>query len=340
MQVIYEHITKEEADFTLNSILDISSDGFWDWDAITGYVTRSHGWFRILGYDIGIFKKNVFTWENVIHIDDYDRVMEHFESYINGKSPEYKIEYRCKKADDSYLWIEDSGKIVQKSDDGKVIRMIGVHRNIDEIKKTKDILVQQNKLLSTDKATLENLVKERTEELNQINKKLQEQIKEAEHNASHDSLTGLFNRRMFENLFEREMHRAKRYSYPLSIVLFDIDNFKRINDVNGHKLGDEVLIGIAILVQNHIRDSDIIARWGGEEFILILPETNLQDAKDKAETIRETITNEIFPNSIHATCSFGVTSFLKTDTADTLFKRCDDLLYKAKELGKNNVQIG
>jgi|FLOH01.1.fsa_nt_gi diguanylate cyclase (GGDEF)-like protein/PAS domain S-box-containing protein len=340
MQIIYKHTTQEEADFTLNSILDISSDGFWDWNAITGYVSRSHGWFRMLGYDIGIFKNDVFSWEDVIHFDDYDRVMKHFESYINGEISEYKIEYRCKKFDDSYLWIEDSGKIVQKSDDGKVVRMIGVHRNIDEIKKTKDILLQQNKLLSTDKVSLENLVKERTEELNQINKKLQEQIKESEHNASHDSLTGLFNRRIFENLFEREIHRAKRYSYHLSVVLFDIDNFKKINDVHGHKFGDEILISIAILVQKCIRDSDIIARWGGEEFILILPETNLQDARDKAEKIRETIANEIFPNSIHVTCSFGATSFLKTDTADTLFIRCDDLLYKAKELGKNNVQEG
>jgi diguanylate cyclase (GGDEF)-like protein/PAS domain S-box-containing protein len=340
MEMIYKHTSQEEADFTLNSILDISSDGFWDWDAITGYVARSHGWFRMLGYDVDIFKNDVFTWEDIIHVDDYDRVMQHFESYINAEISKYQIEYRCKKFDDSYLWIEDSGKIVKKSDDGKVLRMIGVHKNIDEIKKTKDMLLQQNKLLSTDKATLENLVKERTEELNQINKKLYEQIKKAEHTASHDSLTGLYNRRMFESLLEREMHRAKRYTYPLSIIFFDIDDFKKINDVHGHKVGDEVLIDIAVLVQNCIRNSDIIARWGGEEFILILPETNLQDAKDKAETIRETIANEIFPNSIHLTCSFGATLLLKTDTIYTLFKRCDDLLYKAKELGKNNVQEG
>ena len=136
------------------------------------------------------------------------------------------------------------------------------------------------------------------------------------------------------------MHRAKRYSYPLSVVLFDIDDFKKINDIHGHKLGDKVLIGIASLVQNCIRNSDIVARWGGEEFILILPEANLQGAIYKADTIREAIANEIFPNSIHITCSFGTTSLLKTDTADTLFIRCDDLLYKAKELGKNNIQEG
>lgn len=92
--------------------------------------------------------------------------------------------------------------------------------------------------------------------------------------ASHDGLTGLYNRRSFEKLFEKEMHRSKRYSYPLSVVLFDIDDFKKINDVYGHIVGDEVLIGISILVSKIIRDSDIVARWGGEEFIIIFPESD------------------------------------------------------------------
>ncbi len=339
MQTIYKHNTLEEADYTLNNILDISSEGFWDWDTITGHVERSHSWFRMLGYDIKIFKKDVFTWEGVIHPDDYARVMGHFESYLNGEIPEYRIKYRCKKFDNSYIWIEDSGKIVQKTDDGKVARMIGAHTNIDEAETSKNSLIQQNRLLCVDNITLENLVKERTNELNKINTELKAKIKDTEYNASHDALTNIYNRRIFEAIFTKEMHRAKRYSYPLSVALLDIDDFKDVNDTYGHKVGDEILIEISILLQKNIRESDILARWGGEEFIIIFPQSNVEEIKDKAEELRMTISNKLFPSSLNITCSFGVTSYLEEDTENSFFIRCDKALYKAKELGKNNVQV-
>lgn len=340
MEITYAHDTLQDADFTLNSILDISNQGFWDWNALTGHVYRSIGWYRMLGYDHIMFKNDVFTWENIIHPEDYERVMEHFESYIHGDIPEYGIEYRCRKSDNTYLWIQDRGKIIQKNSDGTVLRMIGAHTNIHDFKRSEEKLLHQNELLINDNLSLDALVKERTEELNLINKKLQEQIQEVEYNASHDRLTGLYNRREFESIFEKEMHRAKRYLYPLSVVLFDIDDFKKINDTYGHKIGDEVLIGISILVQKIIRQSDTIARWGGEEFIVIFPESDLENTKVKAETIRAAIDREIFPKNLHVTCSFGVTTYLKEDTSDSLFIRCDDALYKAKNLGKNNVKEG
>lgn len=340
MEITYAHNTIQDADFTLNSILDISNQGFWDWNALTGHVYRSIGWYRMLGYDHIVFKNDVFTWENIIHPEDYERVMEYFESYIHGDILEYKIEYRCRKSDNTYLWIQDSGKIIQKNSDGTVLRMIGAHTNIHDFKRSQEKLLHQNELLMNDNLSLDALVKERTEELNLINKKLQEQIQEVEYNASHDRLTGLYNRREFESIFEKEMHRAKRYLYPLSVVLFDIDDFKKINDTYGHKIGDEVLIGISILVQKIIRQSDTIARWGGEEFIVIFPESDLENTKVKAETIRAAIDREIFPKNLHVTCSFGVTTYLKEDTSDSLFIRCDNALYQAKNLGKNNVQEG
>ena len=339
MQIIYGHSTLKEADFTLNNILDISEEGFWDWNVLTGNVDRSHGWFRMLGYDITKSKKNVFTWEDVIHPDDYSRVMKNFELYINGEIPNYKIKYRCQKFDKTYIWIEDSGKIVQRTDEGKVTRMIGAHTNINDAEVFKNELIKQNKLLSIDKATLEDLVHERTLELNKTNVELLSKIKEAEHDASHDALTGLYNRRIFESLFQKEIHRAKRYSYPLSVAILDIDNFKNINDTYGHKFGDEILIGIAILLQQHTRDSDILARWGGEEFIIVFPQSNISNAKDKADKLRKTIENKMFPNFLKITASFGVTSYLEEDTESSFFVRCDKALYKAKELEKNNVQV-
>ena len=339
MKTIYTHQALEEADFTLNSILDISSEGFWDWNAESGHVERSHGWFRMLGYEIGIFKKDVYTWENVIHSDDFERVMKYFEAYINGEIPEYKIKYRCKKSDGTYLWIEDSAKIVQKTQDGKVVRMIGAHTDIHDTVTLENALIEQNKLLSIDNASLEDLVKERTCELNTINAKLRAKIKEAEHDATHDALTNLFNRRMFTTLFEKEMYRARRYSYPLSIVLLDVDRFKDVNDTYGHKLGDEVLVDLAMFLEQSTRGSDIVARWGGEEFIIVFPQNDIHSAESKANSLRTLIEGMVFPNSLRITCSFGVTQYRQEDTQDSFFIRCDNALYKAKKNSRNNVQV-
>lgn len=108
------HQTPQQAQKTLEFILDIISEGVWDWHADNGEVTRSAGWFRMLGYPVGQFPDDVITWENVIYADDYPRVMAHFEDYIQGRCDRYHIQYRCKKSDGDYLWIEDTGKIVER----------------------------------------------------------------------------------------------------------------------------------------------------------------------------------------------------------------------------------
>ena len=334
----YKHESVADADLTLNEILDICSEGFWDWNAQTGYVKRSPGWYRMLDYDIDEFANTVFTWEAVIHPEDFVRVMKHFEDYINGKISNYKIQYRCKKSDASYIWIEDSGKIIAKTPTGKVTRMIGAHTNIHEAKTTNEMLHIQNDLLSTDNLTLENIVAKRTDELHQINQKLLQQLEVSQHSATYDTLTGVYNRHMFEEQLKKEMHRAKRYSNALSVILMDIDDFKAINDNHGHKIGDEVLVELAILLQKHLRESDIIARWGGEEFIIILPEMAENQAEIKAEELRKLIEYEVFTKALKVTCSFGLTQYIQGDTMDSIFIRSDDAMYKAKECNKNNVK--
>lgn len=334
----YKHTSVADADLTLNEILDISSEGFWDWNALTGDVTRSPGWYRMLGYDVDTFANTVFSWEDVIHPEDFIQVMKHFEDYINGHIPEYKMQYRCKKSDANYIWIEDTGKIVERTKDGKVARMIGAHTNIHEAKTTNQMLHIQNELLCTDNVTLEKIIDKRTDELHDINQKLLEQLQVTQHSASYDALTGVYNRNMFEDHLKKEMHRAKRYSNTLSVILMDIDDFKEINDTHGHKIGDEVLVKLSVVVQKHLRESDIIARWGGEEFIIILPEMTLSEAENKAEELRQLVEDEVFVKSLKVTCSFGVTEYMSGDTLDSIFIRSDDAMYKAKACHKNNVK--
>ena len=142
----------------------------------------------------------------------------------------------------------------------------------------------------------------------------------------------------FEEIFAKEMNRAERYSLSLSVVLLDIDDFKSFNDSYGHKTGDEVLCAIADILKNNIRESDTLARWGGEEFIILFPNIPLKETTEKADMIRKNIFNTLFSGDLKVTCSFGVTSYEEGDNMDSIFMRADNALYHAKELNKINVQ--
>lgn len=152
-----------------------------------------------------------------------------------------------------------------------------------------------------------------------------------------DSLTGIANRLHFGMMYEHLTSLATREKSDLGVIFFDIDHFKRINDTRGHLIGDTVLKDISNLIKHKIRKSDIFARWGGEEFILLLPNTPLQSCITIAEGLRLTIANQIFDNSITITCSFGVAVLREEESSQELLKRADSLLYEAKELGRNQV---
>jgi len=322
---------------TLCFVLDVIHEGVWDWDANSGNVERSPGWYQMLGFEKDSLEPTVFTWEDIIHPDDYARVMSVFEDYINGNSNKYECEYRCRKKDGTYLWILDHGKIVERTQDGAVARMIGAHTNIHEQKIAQLTLQKQNKMLMEDNFNLENVVRERTLELNAINQWLEAQVKKSEMDANTDVLTSLYNRRKIEQELIREIARAKRYSSPLSLALLDADFFKKINDEFGHSRGDSVLKQLADIISAQIRESDIAARWGGEEFMLILPETNLVQAEVIAEKLRLAIMQATIDDTIQLTCSIGVTEFQLKDSRDDLFQRLDRALYQAKEKGRNQV---
>ena len=177
---------------------------------------------------------------------------------------------------------------------------------------------------------LEKLVQERTQELQQAREEL-------ERLAETDPMTGLYNRMKMDKTLTSEIQRATRYQTTFSIVLFDLDNFKEINDTRGHQIGDQLLEELAKVIRHRVRNTDVIGRWGGDEFLIISPETNLEDAALLAETIRITLSTHNFKNDIHITSSFGVATWMENDSQDTLIDRADKALYKAKGSGKDQV---
>lgn len=164
---------------------------------------------------------------------------------------------------------------------------------------------------------------------------LREQLKEV---AYTDSLTGIYNRLHFNRLLDAEMDKIKRYGGELSIIFFDIDNFKQINDTYGHPTGDAILKEIAEVIAGANRSTDVFARYGGEEFIIMAVSTNIHGAKEHAQRLRHDIEQHRFEIG-RVTASFGVTECdLSADDRLTLLQRADKALYQAKAEGRNCVR--
>lgn len=154
-----------------------------------------------------------------------------------------------------------------------------------------------------------------------------------------DSLTHIYNRLHFAHFLDTEIDKVKRYGGKFSIIFFDLDHFKDVNDNYGHRVGDEVLEEVTKLVSKANRKADIFARYGGEEFIILAPETALSGALIHAERLRNDIEQFDFKSIGHLTSSFGVTEFnAETDSLETLMDRADKALYLAKEFGRNRVE--
>ncbi|WP_378955912.1 diguanylate cyclase [Pelosinus sp. sgz500959] len=157
--------------------------------------------------------------------------------------------------------------------------------------------------------------------------------------ASTDRLTGIWNRRYFEKTTKNEMDRAKRYRHPISLVMFDIDRFKKINDNYGHHAGDQILINVSRLIQDKIRASDSLARWGGDEFIILLPTLSGNHAMKLSEKIRIFIADHEFPDVGFITLSMGVAELRPDENIWSWINRADDALYVAKVNGRNRVSL-
>jgi two-component system cell cycle response regulator len=158
--------------------------------------------------------------------------------------------------------------------------------------------------------------------------------------ATRDELTGLYNRRYFMEALEREVSRAKRYETDLALCMIDLDHFKRINDTYGHPAGDKVLLEIGKILKECIRQSDLPCRYGGEEFALILPSTQTEEAYIVCERVRDMVSQHQFRYNLYPlriTTSIGIASFNLSNPEAPLVYRADEALYQAKEGGRNTV---
>jgi diguanylate cyclase (GGDEF)-like protein len=168
---------------------------------------------------------------------------------------------------------------------------------------------------------------------------MKEHQAKTEQKAYTDKLTKIYNRTKFDEILEEEIKNYKIDNTPFSIAIIDIDRFKDFNDNYGHLIGDEVLVTMANAVNENLRETDTFARWGGEEFVILFKNTSLNVAKTVSEKLKDLIKDTKHPVAGNITASFGVTEYVDGDTIESIFKRCDDALYLAKNNGRNRVEV-
>lgn len=213
-----------------------------------------------------------------------------------------------------------------------------VSSRLMDIQKHMDSFKEREEKRNEEMENRVEILNERLSTVESESDQLKDKIAEEQQNAIRDALTGVPNRLGWNQRIEQEYSRWKRYNTPLSIIVWDIDDFKKVNDTYGHNAGDKVLTTVAHVLRDKIRDTDFLARFGGEEFITLLPETTIDAAIIAAEKLRKAIEGCEFHHGdspVLITASAGLTEFKKGDTEDSVFERADKYLYIAKHAGKN-----
>lgn len=312
-----------EREERLEFVLEGSRLGTWDWNIATGEVNRNAYWAEMLGFTHqeidGAGKEG---WLALIHPEDRECAWRSIDDHLAGRTPLHEAEYRMRTREGGYRWILDRARIAHRDAEGRPLRMSGTHEDITERKRYEAELNRAREAAEAAARALES-----------ANAELQRL-------ATTDRLTGIWNRAYFEEAAAKEIERALRYGEPLSLLLFDIDLFKIINDTHGHLVGDQVLVELARRVGQNLRALDVLARWGGEEFVVMLPHSGAAEAMSAAEKLRVLIQSTPFPAVGQVTSSFGVALFRPADNLDIWLKRADDALYMAKAAGRNQVCPG
>ncbi len=278
-----------------------------------GFFNRS--WCDFVGFEEEA--PPAVDWADFIHPDDREAYLAIISSILAEPKPA-EAEYRLRNRNGNYHWFLE--RILPRIDSSNaLLGLIASSVDISSIKQAEELLTHSVK-------DLEKEVARRTEQLEQL--------------MLTDPLTGIGNRRLLTKRLEEEVVRARRYRRPLTVVFLDIDHFKRINDTYGHTAGDEALVRVAESLKNALRECDLLGRFGGEEFVLLLPETRIDEALLVAERMRNDISQMcITPIEGVLTISAGLAELADNETGDALLGRSDKALYRAKAEGRNCCRI-
>ena len=281
-----------------------ANDGIWDWDLRTNRVYYSPRWKTMLGYQENEIGHTIEEWLDRVHPEDLEHLKVALQSHIEGTSEQLDIEYRIQHKDNSFRWILCRGLTVRDAS-GKAYRLAGSQSDITDRK------YAEEKLL---------------------------------HDAFYDLLTGLPNRALFKDHLALAVERAKRKSdYRFAVLFLDLDRFKDVNDSLGHGVGDELLISVARKLENRMRSTDTVARFGGDEFVILIED--IQD-DDNAVQVAEWIIQElgeaftIHQRDVFINASIGIVhSSINYQRADEVLRDADIAMYKAKSKGKGRYEI-
>ena len=311
-----------ESQARLKAIFDNAGAGI----GVTGpdakYIFVNDRWAEMVGYTPAELS-NMTIYE-ICHPDDVGMAREKITSLMNGQIESYQIEKRFRRKDGSYFWATVTSRSTRKPD-GSFESSIGIIADITSLKKAEMELINANRLLNY-----------QLEEIAALRDKLREQ-------AIRDPLTNLYNRRFMEETLSLEIHRARRSQAFVSLVMMDIDHFKLVNDRFGHKVGDQVLEALGRMLLDNTRKSDVACRYGGEEFLIVLPGTSLEDAARRAEQFRANFEAMRVGDKRHptkATMSIGIACFpTHGEDGEQVLDHADEALYAAKAAGRNCVIV-
>lgn len=294
-----EQETKLEYDWTGNL-------GHWYWNIKTNNVTFNPLKVTVLGYEKEeipeIVSYEFFT--DKLHPEDHEGTMKAMKDHLYGRESVYEAEYRIKTKGGKYRWYYDRGKITRVDEKGKPLFLAGIVFDI------------------TEKKEAELALKDKNKELAEI--------------SSVDGLTKISNRRALIEHLKKIAAGPEASKKHLSVAMFDMDDFKKINDTKGHVYGDKVLFEVAAILDGSIRDSDLAGRYGGEEFMVIFSDADAQKAAGIAERIRASIEKKFIGEDLKITVSGGIKQYQGEELTD-LIKAADENLYKAKRAGKNQI---
>ena len=298
------------------SIFDASPDAIVMFDINYRILIASKSANEVLG-----FEGDCLVGENILQFF-VDKESKRIEKNIRRVFNENNIgttNYRGKKNNNSTIYEVNSRAI--KDDNGNSINLVSIIRDV------------------TQKVILEEVLEAREKQYKELAKELERKNISLSERVSIDNLTGIKNRYYFDERIKEEVDLAKRQKVSFSLLLFDLDHFKLVNDNFGHDIGDKVLKRVTDAVSKIIRSYDIFARWGGEEFVVLMPNTTEAEAVLAAEKIRKAVEDIIHPDIEKITISIGIAIWEVDDDVDQIFVKADKALYTAKNQGRNRVIV-